>query len=282
MLGDHRLAELTTVDLATVVVAAGERARRTHPDRTGRSAEETCVAALRALSARAVVAGHLTADPAAVLAKPRRTRSRRRALDDREVAELADAVRLTSRDRGLDLLLVRFHLETGARRQGALNLRRADLDARRSTVWLREKHGDQREQPVSPSHLAALDDHHLLRAQPGTHGVFTTANGTPVTARPLRHPLCPSPDRTPLGRPDPGVRPCTPAHRHHQRRPTGRLRHRPGLRGPHPTNGHWAVHPRHACRGRRRRRSAHWRAPPARRRSSRRLGACRPSARARS
>jgi hypothetical protein len=34
MLGDRRLAELTTVDLATVVIAAGERARHTHPDRT--------------------------------------------------------------------------------------------------------------------------------------------------------------------------------------------------------------------------------------------------------
>lgn len=105
-----------------------------------------------------LAAGHLTADPAAVLAKPRRTRSRRRALDDREVAELADAVRLTSRtsrDPVLDLLLVRFHLETGARRQGALNLRHRDLDTRRCTVWLREKHGDQREQPVSPSLLAA-------------------------------------------------------------------------------------------------------------------------------
>ena len=42
---------------------------------------ETCVAALRALCARAVAAGHLATDPAAALTKPRRARSRRRALD---------------------------------------------------------------------------------------------------------------------------------------------------------------------------------------------------------
>lgn len=49
------------------------------------------------------------------------------------MAELADAVHLTSCDPALDLLLVRFHLETGARRQGALNLRADYLATRRSS-----------------------------------------------------------------------------------------------------------------------------------------------------
>lgn len=183
VLGDRRLAELTAIDLASVVRAAGDRARASHPEGSGRSAEETCVSALRALTARAVAAGHLTADPAATLTKPRRARGRRRALDDSEIAQLADAVRLTSRDPGLDLLLVRFHLETGARRQGALNLRRVDLDVSRSTVWLREKHGDQREQPASPSLVAALD----RLARGGATGVgervFRGLAGAPITAR---------------------------------------------------------------------------------------------------
>lgn len=98
VLGDHRLAELTVVDRAAVVRAAGDRARASHPSGGGRSAEESCVSALRAFCARAVSAGHLTADPASALAKPRRARGRRRALDDHEVAQLADAIRLTSRD----------------------------------------------------------------------------------------------------------------------------------------------------------------------------------------
>ncbi len=58
---------------------------------------------------------------------------------DLELSELIDAIRTTSNDPALDLLLVRFHLETGARRQGALDLTRHDLDPTRSTVWLREE-----------------------------------------------------------------------------------------------------------------------------------------------
>ena len=41
----------------------------------------------------------------------------------------------------------------------------------------------KREQPVSPSLLAALEAHHRQRAQPGRGRVFTTAGGAPVTAR---------------------------------------------------------------------------------------------------
>jgi integrase len=56
-------------------------------------------------------------------------------------------VRTTSQDPDLNLLLVRFHLESGARRDGALALRVRDLDPRRGTMWLREKFGSEREQP---------------------------------------------------------------------------------------------------------------------------------------
>jgi integrase len=53
-------------------------------------------------------------------------------------------------------LLTEFHLETGARREGALNLALDDLDERRSTVWLHEKFSKEREQPISPSLLARI------------------------------------------------------------------------------------------------------------------------------
>lgn len=157
--GDHRLGEVTIVELNVVVedAVAGDQRRR--PGSTGRASQETCVAALRAVFRRAVDAGLVTADPAAELTKPRRVRSRRRALDDHELGELIDAVRTTSNDPDLDLLLVRFHLESGTRRQGALNPRRRDVDPVRATVWLREKGGGEREQPVSPS-LVALLEHH--------------------------------------------------------------------------------------------------------------------------
>jgi hypothetical protein len=53
----------------------------------------------------------VTANPAAALVKPRRVRPRRRALDEVELAELIDAVRATSADPALDLLVVQFHLD---------------------------------------------------------------------------------------------------------------------------------------------------------------------------
>ena len=79
-------------------------------------------------------AGLINVNPAANVPKPRRRLSRRRPLDHREVEELIDAIRATSNDPDLDLLLVRFHLESGARREGALNLRLRDLDDRRATA----------------------------------------------------------------------------------------------------------------------------------------------------
>jgi integrase/recombinase XerC len=69
------------------------------------------------LFGRAERAGLIVRNPAAALDKPRRIESRRRALDDAELAEPVDAVRTTSHDPDLDLLLVRFHLESGARRE---------------------------------------------------------------------------------------------------------------------------------------------------------------------
>jgi integrase/recombinase XerC len=176
--GDRRLADLGITELQAVVDAAVARARRNRPGSTGRASTETCIAALRALFRRAAASGLVTANPAASLTKPRRARPRRRALDVLEQTELIDAVRATSPDPGLHLLLVRFHLETGARRSGALALRRVDLDERRSTVWLVEK-GGSREQPVSPSLLAALQRHGTDLAD----GVFHRRDGQAITAR---------------------------------------------------------------------------------------------------
>jgi integrase len=179
--GDTPIAEVGLGDLELVVADAVARARQRRPDTAARAPRESCVTALRGLFRRAHASGLTTVNPAAGLVKPRRARSRRRALDQGELAQLVDAVRTTSRDPGLDLLLLRFHLETGARRQGALNLTGGDLDAARSTVWLREKDDGEREQPVSPSLLGLLDAHCDTRG--GTGCLFRTRDGAPVTAR---------------------------------------------------------------------------------------------------
>jgi integrase/recombinase XerC len=183
-LGERRLVDITVEDLIVVVDDAVARARRTRPDSTGRASRESCVAALRAVFRRATNAGLITVNPAASLAKPRRARSRRRALDDHELAELIDAVRTTSRDPDLDLLVLRFHLESGARREGALNLRRRDLDPKRATVWLREKGDSEREQPVSPSLVALLVHHADARGTGAVNdAVFRTLGGAVMSAR---------------------------------------------------------------------------------------------------
>lgn len=179
--GDTAIADLGLGDLELVLADAVARARRRRPDTAARASRESCVAALRALFRRPHAAGLTTINPAAGLVKPRRARSRRRALDHDELAQLVDAVRTTSRDPDLDLLLIRFHLETGARRQGALNLTVDDLDPARSTVWLREKDDQEREQPLSPSLLDLLEAHHRVRG--GIGRLFRTRDGAPLTAR---------------------------------------------------------------------------------------------------
>lgn len=183
-LGERRLVEVTIEDLTAVVHDAVARAQRARPDSTGRASRESCVAALRALFRRAADVGLITANPAAALRRPRRVRSRRRALDDHELAELIDAIRTTSRDPDLDLLVVRFHLESGARREGALHLRRRDLEVGRSTVWLREKGDSEREQPISPSLTTLLSLHGDTRgSRHRDDPVFRTSDGAPMSAR---------------------------------------------------------------------------------------------------
>jgi integrase len=182
--GDRPVASIDADDCEAVLADAVRRAQQRRPGSDGRSSRENCIAALRALFGRAERAGLLTKNPARELDKPRRRASRRRALDDTELAEALDAVRTTSQDPDLDLLLVRFHLESGARREGALNLRLGDLDLRRSTALLREKFGLEREQPLPPSLVAALESHARGRgASGGQAPVFRTKRGDPVTRR---------------------------------------------------------------------------------------------------
>jgi integrase/recombinase XerC len=105
----------------------------------------------------------------------------------------------------LDLLLVRFHLESGARREGALNLRVRDLDDRRATAWLREKFGAEREQPISPSLVRLLTRHADARGGVAADdAVFRTRHGEPITRRRYNtifdraRPCLPWADRTPV------------------------------------------------------------------------------------
>ena len=118
--GDKRLDAVTSDDIEKVVVAAAERARAKRPGTDARSPRENCVAAQRAFFERARRAKLILENHAAEVTKPRRHPSTRRGLDEQELAETIEAVRSTSRDLELDLLLVEFHLVSGARQEGAL------------------------------------------------------------------------------------------------------------------------------------------------------------------
>jgi len=129
-----------------------------------------------------------TANPAIRVAKPRRLASTRRALPDRQLAQIVQIAATTGNDPALDCLLLRLHIETACRRGGALALRRCDLDVAQCLVRLWEKGETVRWQPVSPTlmrHLLAHADER--RAQDPNDQVLRYHNGNPLTTRRYDH-----------------------------------------------------------------------------------------------
>lgn len=175
LLGDTMLDQVTIDGLNIVADEAARRAKQRRAGSDGRASRESCVAAMRAVFARAPTAGLVQANPALLVDKPRRLPNRRRALNQAELNEVWDATAATTKDPGLDLLLLRFHLESGARRMGAINLRVKDLDHVRQTIWLREKFGTEREQPISRSLLRSVADLAATRGstRPDEHALIT-------------------------------------------------------------------------------------------------------------
>jgi integrase len=140
--------------------------------RGGRSAAEHLVAALRCLYRRAVADGYLDPadNPAVRVDKPRRLPSTRRAIGDTRLAQINQVAASTGDDPGLDSLLIRLHTETACRRGGALGLRPRDLDVEQCLIFLREKGGTARWQPVSPTLMR-----HLLATTPSAATATATA-----------------------------------------------------------------------------------------------------------
>ena len=155
--------------------------------RQGVSAQENFVMAARFLFRSAVEDRVIAESPAAKVPIPKREVSFRRALSDAELERLRTLIVRYSSDPELDLLLVRFHLETGARRGGALALRRQDLSREGQWVLLREKGNHSRRQPTTSFLVPALE---LFRQRRYDFGgtvrhdeVFLTKNGAPIGRR---------------------------------------------------------------------------------------------------
>lgn len=154
--------------------------------RGGHSAAEHGFEALRCLIKFAVVERlvHPWDDPTLKVARPKRLTSKRRALKPDLVEAIVDVAATTGDDPRLDALLLRFHIETAARRGGALALRLGDLDRDACLVLLREKGDRDRWQPVSPTLMAALVAHaHARGVRSPNSKLFRFYNGNPLSAR---------------------------------------------------------------------------------------------------
>jgi integrase/recombinase XerC len=158
--------------------------------RGGRSAAEHLIAAMRCVYRHAVMDGLIREadNPAAKVAKPRRLSSTRRAIAETHLAEIIHIAATTGNDPALDALLIRLHLETACRRGGALALRLRDLDPDQCLIYLREKGGTSRWQPVSPTLMRHLLAHHHDRGDASRDGpLLRYRDGRPLTYRRYDH-----------------------------------------------------------------------------------------------
>lgn len=157
--------------------------------RSGRSAAEHVIAALRCLYRHAENDGHISAadNPARKVPMPRRLPSTRRAVPEARLAEINHVAATTGNDPALDTLILRLHTETACRRGGALALRPDDLDPDQCLIQLREKGETLRWQPVSPTLMVHLQQHAQHRGAPSGGQLLRYASGQPITDRRYDH-----------------------------------------------------------------------------------------------
>ena len=167
--GDRRVADITFIDLEefTMDVVKNRTKRRNSRNDV---VPENCVGALRNMFALAVKHGIRSDNPAELIDKARRVAQEpRTALRRNEIIELVNVTRRDSNDPDLDVLLIRFMLETGCRRQGVLNLTVGDIDVNRNEVRLNEKGSAVRWQPVTAELIMELLAH--MKSRPAANNV---------------------------------------------------------------------------------------------------------------
>ncbi|MBF6147055.1 tyrosine-type recombinase/integrase [Nocardia nova] len=184
-----RLDEVTKPDLDELANTIRTSARTNRASRGGSSAVEHFVSAVRCVYRYAEDRGWIRPadNPARQLPFPARRKSHRYAIPSDRVAEICAVAATTGNDPGLDTLLVRLHLETACRRSGALGLRPHDLDIAQCLIYLREKDGTDRWQPVSPTLMNHLVAHGLERGSPQSGQLLRYRNGKPITHRRYDH-----------------------------------------------------------------------------------------------
>lgn len=181
-LGEHPLAAITPADIAAAQQWAKTRAIKRWAARNakraavgrpgyahrGKSAEEHVRAAASFIFTRAMddPTTGVRANTALRAPKPRRPKTTARAYSTGQLAELWDAIFTTGGDDAeLDMLIFWFHLETGARRGGALALRTGGLDVHGQNALLTEKGENATWQPMSMELQRSLIGHAIERGE---------------------------------------------------------------------------------------------------------------------
>lgn len=184
--GSRYLTEPTPTEIKELAHQVQAAAAVRRGSRGGRSAAEHFVAATRCLYRHAELDRIINREQnvARDVTKPPRLPSLRRAFTPGELAEVTAAAAGGGTDPYLDSLLLRLHVETACRRGGALGIRGQDLDRDRCLVFLREKGGTSRWQPVSPTLMRALHLHQQrFPAATPTDQLLRYRDGRPITRR---------------------------------------------------------------------------------------------------
>jgi integrase len=189
--GPRTLLEPTATEIKQFEEEIKANAVPRRNSRGGRGTAENFIAALRCIYRHAENDGLIKPDenPARRTAKPRRQGSNRHALSADQMSEINFYAGTTGDDPELDTLLLRLHTESACRTGGALALRPRDLNEDQCLIYLREKDGTARWQPVSRSLMTALFDHAEARGAAGDPGgqLLRYRNGNPISHRRYDH-----------------------------------------------------------------------------------------------
>jgi integrase/recombinase XerC len=188
--GPRNLLDPTPTEIQQFKEEIKANAVQRRNSRGGRGTAENFIAALRCLYKHAEKDGLIKPDenPAAKTAKPRRQGSTRHALSNAQMSEINFYAGATGDDPELDTLLIRLHTESACRTGGALALRPRDLNPDQCLIYLREKEGTARWQPVSRTLMNALIEHAELRAADDRNSqLLRYRNGNPITDRRYNH-----------------------------------------------------------------------------------------------
>ncbi|MGW4371546.1 tyrosine-type recombinase/integrase [Nocardia takedensis] len=183
--GDRRLDEPEKAEFEDVARLIQTGARVSRASRGGAGAAENFVSALRCVYRFAEDSGWIRPadNPARGIARPTRRPSHRYAIPSNQLSEIWTVAATTGDDPDLDALVLRLHIETACRRSGSLVLRPHDLDPDQCLIFLREKDGSDRWQPVSPTLMRGLLAHAAERGSPRSGQLLRYRDGRPITSR---------------------------------------------------------------------------------------------------